>query len=455
MCFLHLRLAGAVLLGLLWVAAGCGAISRKTEFTVLYSNDVLGELENCGCDDGQLGGLARKAQVLFRVAGEGNACIRLDAGNLFFRKAPANDVEAREYTLKSEYILQAYNRMEYDALNIGPADLLCGLPALIHLKNKALFPFVSSNLVDAQTCAPVFEQAVLKQINGCVMGVMGLFPGKAAVPPGVQAADPLATARKMVPALRQRCDFVVVLSALGPEEDKELAQRVEGIDLIVSAQAEALSPEATVQDSTAIVQAYTRGQYCGRVDAVMSGKGLKPVMHLHNTLIPLQEDLGEDRQISALAKEYKARLIVMNKEAFFREKLRAADNSTNGAALYTGAESCRQCHEVQYENWMKTFHAMAYNTLGRDNCTYDVECLACHTTGYGEEGGYAVSQGDQSPFLNVQCESCHGPGSNHEGEKGGIIRNGGQDVCLGCHNEKNSPKFNYADYLPLVKCPGS
>ena len=61
--------------------------------------------------------------------------------------------------------------------------------------------------------------------------------------------------------------------------------------------------------------------------------------------------------------------------------------------------------------------------------------------------------GEESAFLNVQCESCHGPGSFHSDQKSGIVRNAGPEMCSGCHDEKNSPNFDYEEHLPHVKCP--
>ncbi len=50
--------------------------------------------------------------------------------------------------------------------------------------------------------------------------------------------------------------------------------------------------------------------------------------------------------------------------------------------------------------------------------TTDATCLKCHTTGFGQDGGYAVPDPSDKKAVRrakklagVGCESCHGPGS--------------------------------------------
>lgn len=443
-----------VLAGSLLLCFGCQSAGQKAaKVVILYSNDILGELENCGCDENQLGGLSRKARAVSMTREETKNFLCLDAGNLFFRKKPLQEIEAREFLLKADYILAAYNRMACDAVNIGESDFALGLNPLLDLKKKATFPFISSNITDKITGEPMFEQVVFREKGGLKIGILGLCPTGAEVEKYVCIEDPVATARKMVERIGGQCDFIILLSGLGLEADKALAKQVPRIDLIVAAQADTLLPEALREGTTTIVQAYTRGQYLGRLDITRSSTKRAASFAFSNVLIPLKEDIGEDKEIVHLASEYNAKVSAMNKQEFFKAQRTDAAGASRDVPVYVGGDACLQCHTPQYENWQNTFHARAYNTLVKEGRNYDVECLACHTTGYGEPGGYMVSQRDQSPFLNVQCESCHGPGSRHSGETGGIVRNGGKEVCLGCHNEKNSPRFNYETYLPMVKCP--
>ena len=94
---------------------------------------------------------------------------------------------------------------------------------------------------------------------------------------------------------------------------------------------------------------------------------------------------------------------------------------------YDGLKKCKGCHKSQYKSWRQTGHAKAFESLeagvkaeakekaGLDpdqDYTADEKCVACHVTGYGQEGGYEVA--DPSKFLvGVGCESCHGPGKKY------------------------------------------
>jgi len=417
-------------------------------FTIIYSNDVLGELELCGCDEEQLGGLSRKASVIHSLKKEGRPLLILDAGNLFFKEKSATAIEQKEFLLKSEYILEAYRRIGCDAFNVGEADLFLGLAHLQELKKKAQFPFLSANLAGKKSGKPLFDQFVIKDIAGIKVGIIGLFSNTCRIDVSLAARDPVAAAKKTVAEIRPRVTMVIVLSNLGIEQDRALARQVPGIDLILGGRATTRMPGPVQEGKTMIVQAYNRGQYLGKIEASLNS----PRISLRDTLIPLAENIPDDKAVSSLTKEYRSTLIAMNRVEFFKEQLNEKKNGSPGKNSYAGAEKCAACHQLQYDNWLNTAHSQAYDTLMKNCNHFDIECLPCHTTGFKEPGGFAVAERENSHLLHAQCESCHGPGRQHKG-KGDIVRDGGEGVCKQCHDEKNSPRFNYSDYLPIVKCP--
>lgn len=147
------------------------------------------------------------------------------------------------------------------------------------------------------------------------------------------------------------------------------------------------------------------------------------------------------------------------------------------AAEYVGAKKCKACHMKWYKAWKKTNMATSFENLkpgvkaeekkkaGIDpdkDYTTDEKCLKCHTTGYGEPGGF-ISLAETPKLINVQCEACHGPGGDFrkimkknkkfklaEVQAAGLtIPNEKDNNCMECHgsdspfNEKVDPKYKF------------
>lgn len=94
---------------------------------------------------------------------------------------------------------------------------------------------------------------------------------------------------------------------------------------------------------------------------------------------------------------------------------------------YDGRKKCSGCHKSQYKSWKTTAHATAMDSLKPGEKAEakrkaeldpdkdygeDKDCVPCHATGFGKEGGYEID--DPSKYLvGVGCESCHGPASEY------------------------------------------
>ncbi len=141
---------------------------------------------------------------------------------------------------------------------------------------------------------------------------------------------------------------------------------------------------------------------------------------------------------------------------------------------YVGTSRCRVCHLPQAKSWQATKMANAFELLKpgvaaeqkkahkldpAKDYTTDTTCLACHTTGYGQPGGF-VSLEKTPNLAGIQCEVCHGAGQeyikpgkmtlqNKEYKRADLVAAGmevpSEATCRKCHNEK-SPFYQPFDY---------
>jgi hypothetical protein len=128
------------------------------------------------------------------------------------------------------------------------------------------------------------------------------------------------------------------------------------------------------------------------------------------------------------------------------------------ATYVTGRTGCRRCHLREFNSWRRTPHANAYETLPAENRT-NPDCVKCHVTGYGREGGFASIEATPD-LANVTCEVCHGPGSLYNTEEimkdrdvataaGLVIPT--EKTCVQCHNSESSTFPGTFDFDSMVE----
>jgi len=140
-----------------------------------------------------------------------------------------------------------------------------------------------------------------------------------------------------------------------------------------------------------------------------------------------------------------------------------AASVTINAGTYLGIEDgkCNLCHSGKYAEWQETGHStmLERGLNGTLSSHYGPNCIKCHTVGYdvnANNNGF-----DDRPFVfpselvpgmydsmkavypeamklaNIQCESCHGPGSAHFGNRSDSKMVSSLDAqnCAWCHDE--------------------
>ena len=117
---------------------------------------------------------------------------------------------------------------------------------------------------------------------------------------------------------------------------------------------------------------------------------------------------------------------------------RAQDPAATQAPGYAWAESCKTCHQTEYDSWARTKHATALSRLSGSE--QEKECIGCHVTGPKTR----VTDGNKKVVNGgVQCEACHGGAAAHVADPKvttGLVKVPGAASCEQCHNDKG-PHF--------------
>lgn len=120
---------------------------------------------------------------------------------------------------------------------------------------------------------------------------------------------------------------------------------------------------------------------------------------------------------------------------------------------YVGSEACLDCHPDEYQSYLNfAKKAKSYDAVKKMQPKLTPSeyrgCLKCHTTGYGEPGGFR-SEEETPELRNAGCEVCHGPGGRHATSaqatdiRGQLTRS----VCESCHSQERVEAF---EYKPLI-----
>jgi 2',3'-cyclic-nucleotide 2'-phosphodiesterase (5'-nucleotidase family) len=276
--------------------AACGP---GQALTLLHFNDIHGQLEpyEDPRDGTERGGIARLAAAVTEVRAEdpSRPVVLLFAGDLL------------QGTLTSSLFLGVpdvvlLGRMGVDAAVMGNHELDYGQEVFRHLTEEAKFPFLSANVASDPEPLPVLPSVVIKRPDAPRVAVLGLTTPEltTATHPrnieGISVEEPVAVARRLVPALRDEADLVVVLSHLGMADDRRLAASVPGIDLIVGGHNHNLYEQPVFVENVPIVQAGERGGWLGRMDFRCREGRLGGSDY---TLIPIGAASREDAEIAA------------------------------------------------------------------------------------------------------------------------------------------------------------
>lgn len=296
--------------------------SEKEEtITILHTNDIHGQTDphTDKKSNEEKGGLDYLGSVIrAEKAKDPDGTLLLDAGDISTGGAVSDYFKALP-------IVDAMNELGYDAMTVGNHEFDSGRKALVEIANRAKFPILSANLVDNGQGEKINAKPyVMKYVEGIKVGILGLTTSESFSMLTKEDAEEIRflsvadTAKKEISKMKgEGADLIVVLSHLGIEDDKKLANSFKGIDVIVGGHSHTETAKPVKIGDTIIVQAGTQGDNLGKIDLhIAHDKNGAKILGADYKLIPINSgSIKPDRGVTDIVKKYTDRLApVMNRE---------------------------------------------------------------------------------------------------------------------------------------------
>jgi len=367
--------------------------------------------------------------------------------------------------IRSDRVFRAYDQFPVDVANVSAHDIpfihrLISTGGAGAKSYPMLNRVVSASIVSEAKDEPVLQPFVVREIverskarssKPTRVAFIGLTGPESNLPPGLKLADPIETAKRVVPQARQRADVVILLSRLQTATLIRIAREVPGIDAVINGTGDIFRAPLKL-GNTFVVSTPFEMRTIGELRFYRDAQGK---LSMWDRYISLDDEVGDNpKALQVVDAAREAETGARNSSRLLLDNwLAAARPLTMGMKAQPGVEhppaggyvssgACAQCHTKEFGVWANTRHSRASDQLVIKKPEFEVSCLACHATGLQKAGSTAMS--DLPKLHNVGCEQCHGPGAEHAASpaKGYGKIPDLQAACSACHTPGTSPAFD-------------
>ena len=260
---------------------------------------------------GKMGGLDRIATVVKSIRSERPNALLLDGGDTWQGSYTALKTNGMD-------MVKAFNLLGVNAMT-SHWEFTLGIERVMELvENHLNFPFLGANIFDTEWDERAFEPYTFTEQNGKKIAIIGqAFPympiaNPSWMFPGLSFGIREKNIQEIVNEVKiKNADLVVLLSHNGFDVDRQLASRIEGIDIIFCGHTHDALPTPIIENETLLIASGSNGKFLSRIDLNVD-KGIKDFKY---RLIPIFSDvISSDREMANLIDEERKPFLSILKE---------------------------------------------------------------------------------------------------------------------------------------------
>ena len=285
-------------------------MANLKKLTLLHSNDLHGDFMAEDVDKKLVGGVSMLSGYVNKVRHEEENVIYAIAGDMF-----------RGSIIDSEYqgisTIQIMNMLGPDVVTVGNHEVDYGVAHLLFLEKCADFPIINANLHITTNHARLFEPYYIVEIGGMRILFIGIITEVAIAQCKTDGLiGTFVTLEEAAGEIGRICntynaldiDFTVLLTHIGFEEDKKLAEMLDpawGVDVIIGGHSHTFLEEPVEVNGIPIVQAGTGTDQIGRFDIVVDADRNRIESYTWTPVDINADNCPHDQAIEELIANYK------------------------------------------------------------------------------------------------------------------------------------------------------
>ena len=278
------------------------------KLTILHSNDMHGDFLAEKLDEKLTGGVSQLAWYINHVRKTEPNTIYVISGDMF-----QGSIIDSEY--KGVSTIDMVNALQPDVVALGNHEFDYGLAHLLFLERCANFPIINANLQIRNSSNRLFSTHQILDVNGINILLTGIITEEILNYKSDELISTFIDVNEAAQEIERICnlyksvdiDLTVVLTHIGHDEDKKLAQAIKpelGVDIIIGGHSHTFLEKPDEVNGILIAQAGVGTDFIGRFDLEIDMDN-NSVCRYNWQLIPIDSsNMQNDPHMDAILSNY-------------------------------------------------------------------------------------------------------------------------------------------------------
>ncbi|MBN1233476.1 MAG: hypothetical protein JXA60_09010 [Candidatus Coatesbacteria bacterium] len=310
---------------------------NATQLEILYSDHVSAILTDCHCPEDSLGGLIHRVTYIDKQRNEYPDLLLLDAGGW------SNG--SRDNMNDNSFVLPFYSLMKYDAIGLGVSELKLGEENLISLIENKEFPVIASNLLRKEDRKPVTRQFIITERKGSRIAILSIIEPSLGnkLLDKFYLDDPANALKPLIQELRQKADFIILLTQSDISFSIALGEQFRDINLVIESFTTAPFEKPIALESNGYLVSYGSGEGFGFIKT--NAEKNKGFTEFNQKFVPVYRNL----EIKSEAKELYEKALKKADAIEIDSGRKKSCSEKKGEKIlirYFYSRTCKYCMEV-------------------------------------------------------------------------------------------------------------